>query len=49
MKTFLKVFVSNLLLIAIFLYVGNSIPQQRKDPPQELVLSAEMAPADFIS
>jgi cytochrome c2 len=48
MKTFLKVFVSNLLLIALFLFVGNSIPQQRKDPPQELVLSADMAPADFI-
>lgn len=48
MKTFLKVFVFNVAVIAFFLYVGNSIPQQRKDPPQDLVLSAEMAPADFI-
>ena len=48
MKTFLKVFVFNVAVIAFFLYVGNSIPQQRKDPPQELGLSAEMAPADFI-
>jgi len=48
MKTFLKVLVFNIAVIAFFLYVGNSIPQQRKDPPQELVLSADMAPADFI-
>ena len=32
----------------LFLYVGNSIPQQRKDPPQELELSADMGAADFI-
>jgi cytochrome c2 len=48
MKTFLKVLVFNVAIIAFFLYVGNSIPQQRKDPPQELVLSADMAAADFI-
>jgi cytochrome c2 len=48
MKTFLKVLVFNIAVIAFFLYVGNSIPQQRKDPPQELVLSADMAPEDFI-
>jgi cytochrome c2 len=48
MKTFLKVLVFNVVVIGFFLYVGNSIPQQRKDPPQELVLSADMAAADFI-
>ena len=48
MKVFLKVLVFNIAVIAFFLYVGNSIPQQRKDPPQELVLSADMAAADFI-
>jgi cytochrome c2 len=48
MKVFLKVFIFNLAVIAFFLYVANSIPQQRKDPPQELVLSADMAPADFV-
>jgi cytochrome c2 len=48
MKTFLKVLVFNIAVIAFFLYVGNSIPQQRKDPPQELVLAADMAPEDFI-
>ena len=48
MKVFLKVFVFNVALIGFFLYVGNSIPQQRKDPPKELELSADMAPADFI-
>jgi cytochrome c553 len=47
MKVFLKVLVFNVVVIAFF-YVGNSIPQQRKDPPQELVLSADMAAADFI-
>jgi cytochrome c2 len=40
--------VFNVAVIAFFLYVGNSIPQQRKDPPQELVLSVDMAAADFI-
>jgi cytochrome c2 len=48
MKTFLKVLVFNIVVIGFFLYVGNSIPQQRKDPPQELELSADMAAADFI-
>jgi cytochrome c2 len=48
MKVFLKVLVFNVVVIAFFLYVGNSIPQQRKDPPQELVLSADMAAADFV-
>src|SRR5512134_658949 len=48
MKVFLKVLVFNVVVIAFFLYVGNSIPQQRKDPPQELVLSADMAAEDFI-
>jgi cytochrome c2 len=48
MKTFLKVFVFNVVVIAFFLYVGNSIPQQRKDPPKELELSAEMSQADFV-
>jgi cytochrome c2 len=48
MKTFLKVLVFNVVVIGFFLYVGNSIPQQRKDPPQELVLAADMAAADFI-
>jgi cytochrome c2 len=48
MKVFLKVFLFNVALIGFFLYVGNSIPQQRKDAPKELELSADMAPADFI-
>jgi cytochrome c2 len=48
MKTFLKVFFFNVALIAFFLYVGNSIPQQRKDPPKELELSADMSQADFV-
>jgi cytochrome c2 len=49
MGTFLKVLVFNIVVIAFFLYVGNSIPQQRKDPPQELELTAEMSQADFIT
>jgi cytochrome c2 len=48
MKTFVKVLVFNVVVIAFFLYIGNSIPQQRKEPPQELVLSADMAAADFV-
>ena len=48
MKTFLKVFFFNVALIGFFLYVGNSIPQQRKDPPKELELSADMSQADFV-
>lgn len=48
MKVFLKVFAFNIMVIAFFLYVGNSIPQQRKDPPKELELTEDMAAADFI-
>ena len=48
MKVFLKVLLFNLMVIGFFLYVANSIPQQRKDPPQELELSADMAVADFV-
>ena len=48
MRIFLKVFVFNVAVIAFFLYVGNSIPQQRKDPPQELVLAADAPAEDFI-
>jgi cytochrome c2 len=48
MKTFLKVLGFNVAIIGFFLYVGYSIPQQRKDPPKELELSAEMAVEDFV-
>ncbi|ETW92873.1 MAG: hypothetical protein ETSY2_52400, partial [Candidatus Entotheonella gemina] len=48
MKVFLQVFFFNVALIAFFLYVGNSIPQTRKDPPKELELSADMSQEDFI-
>jgi cytochrome c2 len=48
MKVFLKVFFFNVALIAFFLYVGNSIPQTRKDPPKELELSADMSQDDFV-
>ena len=48
MKVFLQVFFFNVALIAFFLYVGNSIPQTRKDPPKELELSTEMSKDDFI-
>ena len=48
MKVFLKVFFFNVALIAFFLYVGNSIPQTRKDPPKELELSADMSKDDFV-
>ena len=48
MKVFLKVLVFNLTVIGFFLYVAYSIPQQRKNPPQELDLSADMAVADFV-
>ena len=41
MRTFLKVFAFNIVIIAFFLYVGNSIPQLRQDPPKELVLAAD--------
>jgi cytochrome c2 len=48
MRTFLKVFVFNVVIIAFFLYVGNSIPQLRQDPPQELVLAADAPTEDFV-
>lgn len=48
MKTFLKVFVFNVVIIAFFLYVGNSIPQLRQDPPKELVLAADAPVEDFV-
>ena len=48
MKTFLKVFFFNVAIIAFYLYVGNSIPQQRKDPPRDIALSAEMSQKDFV-
>lgn len=48
MKVFLQVFLFNVALIAFFLYVGNSIPQTRKDPPKELELSADMSQEDFV-
>ena len=48
MKVFLQVLFFNVALIAFFLYVGNSIPQTRKDPPKELELSTEMSKDDFI-
>src|SRR5262249_25225146 len=48
MKTFLKVFAFNVLVIAFFLWVGNSIPQLRQDPPKELVLAADAPAEDFI-
>src|SRR5262247_3250644 len=48
MRTFLKVFAFNILIIAFFLYVGNSIPQLRQDPPKELVLAADASAEDFI-
>ena len=48
MKVFLKVLAFNVAVIGFFLYVGNSIPQQRKDPPKEIELSADMASAEFV-
>ena len=48
MRTFLKVFAFNVLIIAFFLYVGNSIPQLRQDPPTELVLAADAPVEDFV-
>src|SRR5947207_15809219 len=48
MKTFLKVFAFNVAVIAFFLYVGNSIPQLRQDPPKELVLAADASAEDFV-
>ncbi len=49
MKTFLKVFAFNVAIIAFFLYVGNSIPQLRQDPPRELVLAADAPVEDFVA
>lgn len=48
MRTFLKVFAFNVAIIAFFLYVGNSIPQLRQDPPQDLVLAADASVEDFV-
>ena len=48
MRTFLKVFAFNIVTIAFFLYVGNSIPQLRQDPPKELVLAADAPVEDFV-
>ena len=48
MRTFLKVFAFNIVIIAFFLYVGNSIPQLRQDPPKELVLAADAPAEDFV-
>jgi cytochrome c2 len=48
MRTFLKVFAFNIVVIAFFLYVGNSIPQLRQDPPKELVLAADASAEDFV-
>jgi cytochrome c2 len=48
MRTFLKVFAFNIIIIAFFLYVGNSIPQLRQDPPKELVLAADASSEDFV-
>jgi cytochrome c2 len=49
MRTFLKIFAFNIVTIAFFLYVGNSIPQLRQDPPQELVLAADAPVGDFVA
>jgi len=48
MKVFLKVFAFNVVVIAFFLYVGNSIPQLGLPPPQELVLAADAPAEDFV-
>jgi len=48
MRTFLKVFAFNIVIIGFFLYVGNSIPQLRQDPPKELVLAADAPVEDFV-
>ncbi len=49
MLTFLKVLAFNGLVILFFWYVGNSIPQQRKDPPKESDLTADMTPEAFVA
>src|SRR5436309_2019864 len=48
MKLFLKIFAFNVVVIAFFLWVGNSIPQLRQDPPKELVLAADAPVEDFV-
>ena len=48
MRIFLKVFAFNVVVIGFFLYVGNSIPQLRQDPPEELVLAADASAEDFV-
>src|SRR6266852_4185202 len=48
MKIFLKVFAFNVVVIAFFLYVGNSIPQLGQPPPKDLVLAADAPAEDFI-
>lgn len=47
MKVFFKVLFFNIAVIGFFLYVGNSIPQTRKEAPVDLELSADMSVADF--
>ena len=49
MLTFLKVLAFNCLIILFFWYVGNSIPQQRKDPPKESDLTADMPTEAFVA
>ena len=49
MLTFLKVLAFNGLIILFFWYVGNSIPQQRKDPPKDADLSADMTTEAFVA
>lgn len=49
MLTYLKVLAFNVLIILFFWYVGNSIPQQRKDPPKESDLTADMTPEAFVA
>lgn len=49
MLTFLKVLAFNGLIILFFWYVGNSIPQQRKDPPKESDLTADMTIEAFVA
>lgn len=48
MKVFLKVLLFNVAVIGFFLYVGNSIPQLRQDPPKELVLAEDASTEDFV-
>jgi cytochrome c2 len=48
MRTFLKVFAFNVVIVAFFLWVGNSIPQLSLPPPQDLVLAADAPVEDFV-